>query len=233
LETGALYDPQSDVWSAMSLEGALPPKATPLAVWAGDLAIIWGSGTGRRYDPALDRWTNMSTQGAPAAAASVIWTGVHAIFWGDLRGGGRYIVSTSTDDDVDGFTVCHGDCDDSDPWSHPDAPEACDGKDNDCDGAVPSSEWDADGDGYTPCGGDCDDASILANPGLFELPGDTRDENCDGITGCNPEVAWKSHGQYVRCVSLACESLMEEGLLTSEQCDLLVAKAARLRLNGG
>ncbi len=35
---------------------------------------------------------------------------------------------------VDGWAEVPGDCDDSDATVHPDAPEICDGKDNDCDG---------------------------------------------------------------------------------------------------
>ncbi len=44
-----------------------------------------------------------------------------------------------TDEDEDGHTdlYCGGtDCDDDDPLSYPDASEACDGKDNDCDGSI-------------------------------------------------------------------------------------------------
>ncbi len=40
------------------------------------------------------------------------------------------------DDDLDGVTVCEGDCDDANETVFPDAPEICDGLDNDCDEAV-------------------------------------------------------------------------------------------------
>ncbi len=49
------------------------------------------------------------------------------------------------DADGDGVTTCDGDCDDGDGDNFPGNPEACDGADNDCDGAV-----EADGDGV--CG---------------------------------------------------------------------------------
>ena len=42
----------------------------------------------------------------------------------------------SPDDDGDGYTVSDGDCDDQDATIHPGALEACDGIDNDCDGAI-------------------------------------------------------------------------------------------------
>ena len=40
------------------------------------------------------------------------------------------------DMDADGHSVADGDCNDQDPAVHPDAPEACDGVNNDCDDAV-------------------------------------------------------------------------------------------------
>ena len=58
------------------------------------------------------------------------------------------------DDDSDGHydETCGGDdCDDADSDTYPGALESCDGKDNDCDGTVPSDEEDADGDGYVIC----------------------------------------------------------------------------------
>ncbi len=63
-------------------------------------------------------------------------------------------------DGVDGVLVCDADednslspacggedCNDLDDTEAPGLPEACDGKDNDCDGVVPIDELDADGDG--------------------------------------------------------------------------------------
>ena len=97
-----------------------------------------------------------------------------------------------------------GDCDDADPNRHPNAPELCNGIDDDCD-TVPDDPpttgdgaWyvDEDGDGYgdehsaeTTCdrapglieqGGDCDDTDDSVHPAAIEQCNDGVDNNCDG-----------------------------------------------------
>jgi PKD repeat protein len=98
----------------------------------------------------------------------------------------------SPDLDGDGFTAvgsCTGsadDCDDDNDTVYPNAPELCDGLDNNCDGAIDEGlTADVDGDGFTApgsCSGsadDCDDNNDTVYPGAPELC-DGLDNNCDG-----------------------------------------------------
>ena len=47
-----------------------------------------------------------------------------------------YNAANNVDNDHDGYTICGGDCDDSDPAVHPGAAEICDNKDNNCNGQI-------------------------------------------------------------------------------------------------
>ena len=111
------------------------------------------------------------------------------------------VAKRAIDGDQDGHTA-EIDCDDAHNTVHPDAPEVCDGLDNDCNGSVDDDAtdaltWygDADGDGYGDLGApavgceppagsssdpsDCDDAQAAVFPGATELcNGD--DDDCDG-----------------------------------------------------
>jgi hypothetical protein len=102
------------------------------------------------------------------------------------------------DADGDGF-FAEADCDDTDASVFPGAAEACDGVDNNCDGAVDEGVTqtaypDADGDGFGDeaastevcepaagfvlVGGDCDDTEATTAPGATETC-DGVDNNCD------------------------------------------------------
>ena len=91
------------------------------------------------------------------------------------------------DEDEDGFTVEDGDCDDGNSAVHPDAAEACNGVDDNCDGQT-DEPFDADRDGHASAeacasGTDCDDTDPEIHPDAFEVCDgviDAIDHDCDG-----------------------------------------------------
>ena len=105
-----------------------------------------------------------------------------------------------------GYVAKAGDCDDALAYANPDRPERCNGRDDDCDGALDEDDaldaatWlrDEDGDGFgdpatttqacqQPSGyvasegeRDCDDLDAQVHPGAEETPYDGVDADCDG-----------------------------------------------------
>jgi len=126
----------------------------------------------------------------------------------DADGDGRGDDDATMEDcgQPDGTASRGGDCDDTNPAISPDAPELCNGVDDDCDGTIdgPTSDDavtrypDEDGDGYglaaertceadTPgwiedsLGLDCDDSDAAVHPGAVERCNGI-DDDCDPAT---------------------------------------------------
>lgn len=126
-------------------------------------------------------------------------------WWRDEDGdgyGGALESTESCSNPGAGWSSESTDCDDETPLVSPDASEACDALDNDCDGVVDEGytlqTWwlDGDGDGfggetsvaacaspgpsYVGVGGDCDDGDASVSPVAEEVCGDGVDQDCDG-----------------------------------------------------
>ncbi|MEJ7728782.1 MAG: S8 family serine peptidase [Polyangiaceae bacterium] len=110
----------------------------------------------------------------------------NAIGYGIVRGydaAGLYCTCHDVDADGAFDVACGGtDCDDDAAAVLPGATEACNGIDDDCDGALGPGEDDADGDGELACAGDCDDGEAAMWSGASEDCGDGLDNDCDGDT---------------------------------------------------
>jgi hypothetical protein len=128
----------------------------------------------------------------------------------DADGWGDADLGLAACDAPSGYVELEGDCDDTDPETYPDAPERCDGADNDCDGEIDedlNEIWYADGDGdgfgnaereldscdpgegWVADNTDCDDSDSTVNPAAEEVCNDI-DDDCDGEIDEELETTW-------------------------------------------
>ena len=125
---------------------------------------------------------------------------------------------------TEGLVDRGGDCDDQDATVNPEAEEACDGRDQDCDGEVdegllvslyrdedldgwgvgPAEALCAHAQGYVDRSGDCDDARAEVSPEGTELCFSGLDEDCDGLLDCEDDACAEV------CVELSCEDGLDE-----------------------
>ncbi|MEQ1568244.1 MAG: MopE-related protein [Myxococcota bacterium] len=193
----------------------------------GDLPLLVG-GTGNLFDddPQLASYSAdgdcTNDQVWPRAGSPLIDAGDPGYTDPDgtrsdigVYGGPQADWSEFVDADADGWTGA-ADCDDGDAGVNPDAPETCNGVDDDCDGQVDADPLDAvtfhedgDGDGFgsdssvvTGCvapdgfvaeGGDCDDASSVVSPAGVEVC-NAIDDDCDGEIDDGVASTWWADG---------------------------------------
>jgi hypothetical protein len=182
------------------LAGGLTARARRVGMFMNDDTLLRLDAAGWKLFDAAIHWCS----GVPACVPTV-WT---ADADADGFGDDATRVSSCTRPTTGGvdWVDVGGDCNDVQDSIHPGAAERCDGVDQDCDGAIDDEPIDgleyyrdADGDGFgTPvdpvhvCStmppahtvvndDDCNDMSASVRPGLPEIPGNSVDENCDGV----------------------------------------------------
>jgi serine/threonine protein kinase len=101
---GARYNPQTDIWTPMNINGAPTGRVTTQAIWTGKEMLVWGGvndaiassykdprryvGDGARYSPTTDTWTTISAFDAPTprAASAMVWSGKRLLLFGGYNG---------------------------------------------------------------------------------------------------------------------------------------------------
>lgn len=94
-ETSGRYDPRSDTWRPMSMEGSPTERTDASLVWTGTELIVFGGAIGLqtalsdggRYSPSEDRWTAIpeTTVVAGRSEHSAVWTGQEMLVWGGMH----------------------------------------------------------------------------------------------------------------------------------------------------
>ena len=95
---GALYNPETDAWRRMSVDGAPTSRSQMAAVWTGEELIVWGGmgdggeyfANGASYNARTDTWTALPAENAPEGRMepAFVWTGRELVVWGGLLQGG-------------------------------------------------------------------------------------------------------------------------------------------------
>jgi len=91
--TGGIYDPISNTWTALPTLNAPSGRVYHSAVWTGTRMIVWGGGagvlegafnTGAIYNPARNVWEPITSTGAPIARTrhTAVWYINKLLIWG-------------------------------------------------------------------------------------------------------------------------------------------------------
>ena len=92
---GARYDPKTDTWRVVSLQGAPMYESSMAPVWTGREMVVLGSlaESSGRYDPESDTWHEIPPNRglAQRTGAALVWDGTGVLEWG---GAGTGFVGT-------------------------------------------------------------------------------------------------------------------------------------------
>jgi hypothetical protein len=95
---GALYDPATDIWTALPAPEAPCARTGHALVWTGQDLVVWGGGDcapdehrpvtveGRRWRPGQAAWTPIDAAGAPTPRVHAVahWVGGALLVWGGV-----------------------------------------------------------------------------------------------------------------------------------------------------
>ena len=119
VNTGGIYDPDTDTWTPIGTLGAPSARYYHSAVWTGTQMIVWGgfeadlgsTATGGIYDPAAESWMPTSMLGAPSPrwGHTAVWTGDSMVVWAGeenppANGGARTSTGAIYDPATDSWT---------------------------------------------------------------------------------------------------------------------------------
>ncbi len=98
LNTGGRYNPTTDSWIEISVDGAPIARDEHIAVWTGSKMVIWGGrylfngynylSSGGVFDPNTNTWTTTSSSGSPSRRSDhvAVWDGNDVLIWGGYDG---------------------------------------------------------------------------------------------------------------------------------------------------
>jgi len=101
-DSGFAYDPAKRRWRAIA--AGLAPRSSPIAVWTGSYAFIWGGAgsccqgadcrcsDGGLYDPVADVWRAVVPDGSPIGDGAGYWIGDSVLVISNLGAPGRYFL---------------------------------------------------------------------------------------------------------------------------------------------
>jgi hypothetical protein len=110
-EISAAYNPETDSWRLINMDGAPDLDATESGTWTGKEYVVFGGwdpdanrylGDGAAYDPETDTWRTLTSTGAPhwSIRRRGVWTGKHVV----ARGNRECPVAAFYDPELDEWT---------------------------------------------------------------------------------------------------------------------------------
>ena len=91
---GAIYDQESDTWSAVTNENAPSPRKNHAAIWTGsEMVVIGGEGVNgalsdsHAFNPSLNAWRPLEGNIVARGDLSAVWTGSRILIFGGQNNG--------------------------------------------------------------------------------------------------------------------------------------------------